>query len=201
MKTVIKHYEVFKFDELSDEAKEAALDKMREWNGQDSSWSECTIEDAKEIGKIIGIDIDNIYWSGFCSQGDGACFEGSYEYRKGSVKELKAYAPKDEELHRIALDLSKVQRRFFYQLSATVKHSGHYYHEMCTEISVYNDDACGNSFFGDDTYEGISELLRDFMRWIYKTLESEWDYQNSEKVLIEMIECNEYLFNFDGSVF
>jgi hypothetical protein len=67
---------VYQFDELSDEAKEKAREWYRQGNVTTRFWSECTIDDAKEIGKLLGMDIDNIYFSGFWSQGDGACFEG-----------------------------------------------------------------------------------------------------------------------------
>ena len=203
MKTITKEYQVFYFDELSDEAKEKAIEKAREWACTDDFWHDFLIDDAKEIGRIIGIDIKNIYFSGFSSQGDGACFEGSYEYRKGSVKELKKYAPKDKELHRIVLELSKIQRKFFYQLSATVKQSGHYMHEMCTDIDVYNDadNRPGWSNEINEYEDAVKELLRDYMRWIYKILEKEFEYQTSDEVLIENIKINGYEFNADGSLF
>ena len=46
-------------------------------------WYESTFDDAKAIGALMGMDIDGIYFSGFCSQGDGACFEAGLSYRKG----------------------------------------------------------------------------------------------------------------------
>ena len=166
----------------------------------DYEWWDFVYDDAKQIGKIIGIDIDKIYFSGFCSQGDGACFEGSYSYAKGSVKNIKAYAPKDTELHQIALDLSKAQRKRFYELTANVKQSGHYMHEMCTDIRVYDSD----SVFCDvdaDTDDSITEPLRDFMRWIYKQLESGYDYLNSDEAVTESIKINEYEFDEDGNIY
>ena len=59
------------FDELSDEAKERAREWYRQGNCDDSFWSECTIDDAKEIGKYMGMNVDKVYFSGFWSQGDG----------------------------------------------------------------------------------------------------------------------------------
>ena len=67
---------VYTFNELSDTAKESA----RDWYRSDPfpDWHEFVIDGAKEVGALLGIEIDNIWFSGFSSQGDGACFTGSY---------------------------------------------------------------------------------------------------------------------------
>ena len=194
---------VYTFDELSDKAKEKAREWYRE-NDDFSFYAECIIDDAKTIGALMGIDIDKIYFSGFYSQGDGACFEGSYSYKKGSLKAVKSYAPLDIELHKIAGALAKLQKQHFYRLSASVKHRGHYYHEQCTEIDVLRN--CEYMFSTSDSYVRGSDsdgaalviLLRDFMQWIYRQLEKEYEYLNSNEVVDENIIANEYEFTEEG---
>ena len=66
---------VYKFDELSDEAKEKVLEKHRDINVDDSHWYEFTMEMWKEKLKEAGFDDAEIHFSGFWSQGDGACFD------------------------------------------------------------------------------------------------------------------------------
>jgi hypothetical protein len=44
----------------------------------------------------------------------------------------------------------------------------------------------------------VRELLRDLMRWIYRTLEAEHDYQLSDENAAETIEANEYEFTASG---
>lgn len=187
---------VYKFSELSDEAKEKAIANLSSINVDYDSWSEGVIEDATTIGKIIGIDIDKIYFSGFSSQGDGACFSGSYSYEKNSVKAIKEHAPCDMELHRIATDLQRLQSKAFYRLYANVKHTGHYYHELCTSIDVNNDYQELTANHESD----LSELLRDFMKWIYGQLHKEYDYNTSDAAIIETIEANEYEFTENGKL-
>lgn len=194
MSTIIETT-VYAFDELSEEAKEKARNWLREGNCEDSFWHECVIDDAKECGKIIGIDIDHIYFRGFWSQGDGACFEGSYRYQKGAAKAIRAHAPQDKELHAIADRLQATQRPAFYGLTAAVKHHGHYYHEHCTTIDVHDADGYN---VGGDSEEDIMDILRDFMRWIYKRLEAEWEYQNADEQVDESIRINEYTFTEEG---
>jgi hypothetical protein len=81
-------------------------------------------------------------------------------------------------------------------LEASVKHRGHYYHEFCTEISVDRYDI----YPTEDAEEWVTELLRDFMRWIYRQLESEYEFQTSEEQIKETILINEYEFNEDGTL-
>ena len=128
--------------------------------------------------------------------GNGACFEGSYSYTKGSVKAIKDYAPKDETLHRIALDLQYCQRQCFYRISAHVKHSGHYYHSLCTNIDVIDD----RTEWEPENAEGIRDALRDFMHWMYKQLETQYWYLVSEEAIKEAIQANEYEFYEDGTM-
>ena len=189
---------IYTFDELSDEAKERAI---ADWNhdGLDYDWWEYVVDDAKEIGKLMGIQIKNIYFSGFSSQGDGACFEGYYAHGKGSVKAVKAYAPQDRELHQIARDLSRAQRPYFYGLEASVRHQGHYNHEFCTVINVGDR----RDYPADDLSAGqedITEVLRDFMRWIYKRLELEYEYLTSEEQVAETFMANDYEFTAAGKM-
>lgn len=189
----------YTFEELSEEAQQNALEKCRNWNAEDGFWSDCVIDDIKAIGELIGIDIEDVYFSGFSSQGDGAQFEGYYSYKKGCLKALKEYAPMEYDVHIIAKALQELQRKNFYALSAYVKHRGHYNHEMCTDIQVMS----GNESMGgvnDDAWEGIKELLRDFMRWMYKRLESEYDYATSDEQVKEFLIINEMEFNEDGTI-
>ena len=201
-----KTYKVYGFDELPKEVQEKAIERFRESN-LDYDWWDASYDDFSRIAEILGIDLKTkevklmnggirkepaIYFSGFYSQGDGACFEGTYQYAKGSVKKMKAYAPNDEELHRIAQGLYEIQKKYQYRLTASVKHSGHYYHSGCTHIEV---DLC----FPKDE-ESLKELLRDFMKWIYHTLEKEYSYLQSDEQIVETIKANEYEFTEDGKI-
>ena len=193
---VIKTYS---FGELSEEAQQTALEKFYDINVDFEEWSECIIDDAKELGSLMGIEIRNIFYSGFYSQGDGACFEGSYAYQKGGLKAIKEYAPQDQELHRIARGLQAIQRPNFYQLSATVKQSGHYMHSHCTDINVLKETDYDSWHPDWDITDGISELLRDFMDWIYRQLDKEYEFQTGKEQIKDTILANDYQFNKDGT--
>ena len=207
---------IYTFNELPDQAKETA----REW------WRSCidendysaVLEDAVSMGAILGIGISshrwtssfkfsgsspNIYWSGFSSQGGGACYEGSYSYQKGAAKAIKAEtsAGRDDaskgdlKLLGIAEGLQAVQAKAFYQLTATTRQQGHYNHSGCMAVEVGRKD-CRD--FTIEVEEELIQLLRDFADWIYSQLDAENDYINSAENVDEAIRCNEYEFTEDG---
>ena len=113
---------VYTIDELSDEAKAAARCWYRQ-AGLHDEWYDFVYEDFETICRILGVtlatspvrlygggirDKSQIFWSGFASQGDGASFAGRYNYARGSARAIRAHAPKDTELHRIADELQAV---------------------------------------------------------------------------------------------
>ena len=199
METITTKTDVFTFSELSYSAKQTAM----QWycNAMDDFWSECVIEDAKVVGALMGFNIENIYYSGFSSQGDGACFMGSIRYAKNCAKKIKAYAPLDTELQRIAQAWQDLQKRNFYSLRASIKHRGHYYHEMCTSFDC-EDTRHNYGWLQNESVENeIVELARDFMRWIYRQLESAYECETSEENIAEVCELNEWRFTENGKFF
>lgn len=197
---------VYTYDELDDRAKEKAREWFAELVFSDFCDWEFVYEDAEHMASIIGITIDDrpcktiggatrhepcIYFSGFSSQGDGACFEGPYRYKKGAVKAIKAEC-NDEELVRIATELQAVQRRNFYRLYATCKNSRYNW----LDVEVEDSENPYRDLKGDD--EVVKQLLKDFADWIYEQLEAEYDYQTSDEVVEENILANEYEFYQSG---
>ena len=201
----LKQYLTYTFDELSDAAKE----KAREWyrNGQlDYDWWDSVYEQADTAAKHLGIDIDRkgkhtpaIYFSGFWSQGDGACFEGSYRYKKGWRSALlHEFGPGDtlNELLSIGQALQEIQSKQFYKLEATCRHRGHYQHSGCMSVEVEHAEDRYRDI-GDAEGE-IRDQLRLFADWIYDCLESEHSWLTSDEQVDESIRANEYTFNEDG---
>lgn len=205
-----KEIPVYTYAELSDTAKE----QVCSWLSQGIDY-DFVYEDAAAIADLLGIDIrqtrktlmggghrydPTIYWSGFCSQGDGACFEGTYKYKKGSVKAVKGYCG-DKEVHRIAESLAEIQKRYSYKLTARMGrgHDSNFYSHsgtMSVDVSHYDDEYRDLGSAEDE----ITQLMRDFADWIYKRLEEEYEYQTSDEVIAETCEANGYEFYEDGSI-
>jgi hypothetical protein len=202
MKTI--EVKVYKYSELNDAAKAKAREWFRGVAQHDDFWSECVIDDAKSIAKIMGIEICDVYFSGFSSQGDGACFTGEYRNAENCAEKVKGYAPQDKELYRIAYGLQALQIANSSGLWADIKHRGRYSHSGCMEIGIEQTavNASGNYLeLSEDVEKDLSKLFRDFADWIYRQLEKEYDYQNSDAELAEGIVSNEYDFLSSGARF
>ena len=198
----IKETKVYQFDELADEAKEKAREWYRTASSNDFSdfGAENAIEDAKTCFAFVGVRIDRVFYSGFCSQGDGACFEGSWYASDFKPGKLEEHAPEDKELHRIAGAFASLVKELPHA-SFSVKHRGHYQHSLCTEFDVdlgLEADEEGNTPAVDIDEDDIKQLARDCMDWIYSQLEKEYEWQNADEQVDENIRANEYEFDEEG---
>lgn len=178
---------LYQYSELSEKSQECAREWYRKALADDDDfWSGFCIDDCKEQLKPLGFDIDKIYFSGFWSQGDGACFEGTWR-----ASDVKAEEPENEELKGIAATIAPWVLKM-PNLSFTVKYEGYYSHENCTEFAFYDD--------GEDMFENVElvKAARECMRWCYRELEKAYDYENSDEVVADNIEANEYEFLENG---
>jgi hypothetical protein len=203
----IKQTTVYQFDELDDRAKERARDWYRE-GAFDYEWWDCVFDDAKQCLALAGFNVQKIYFSGFSSQGDGACFEGGWiASRAQPVKAMKQHTPKDKDLHAIAAEARAIAK-LRSDASMSVKQRGHYSHSGCTEFSVYcerdSDDVSRTTAEWDARgkedgaiEERVIEMSRDAMNWIYRQLEREHDYMNADEQVDDTIRANEYEFTED----
>lgn len=214
---------VFNFDELSDRAKDRAREWFREGN-LDYDWRDAVYEDAAQCAAILGIDLRQkpvklmngstrhdpaISFSGFWSQGDGACFEGSWSWCACS-KAIRDHAPQDEKLHAIADALTVLPCGEGWR--ASMKHRDRYCHSGCMSVDVEFEDEFYAQAHGDDEEktelplaefmvgeEVITQTMRDFADWIYRQLEQEYEYLQSDEQVDESIRANEYTFDENGN--
>ncbi len=204
---------LYAFGELDQDAKERARDWYR---GCIESDELADSDDWETVAGIIGIEFKTrpvnlhgggtrrdpcIYWSVGGSQGDGASFEGSYSYAKGAPAAIRAHAPKDSELHRIADSLMAVQRRHFYALEATMSQGvGSNFYSHSGTMSVDVDRSDGKDCDLHDATDDIKQLMRDFADWIYRRVSDQWDYLHSDESVDESILANEYEFTETGNI-
>jgi hypothetical protein len=192
MKTISIEKTVFTLDEV----KEQAIEKNWDIN-VDHDWWGFVYDDAATIFEMLGYSLDAthpFFFSGFDSQGDGACINrASWSYKAGCVKAIRDYAPQDNELHRIARELQNIAAKSFYTGTASIRQSGHYYHEI--SMSFYTD--CEKGYFDDDDFQDVTA---DLCRWLYKRLETEYNYLTSEEAIEETLRCNNYKFDEYGNI-
>ena len=143
----------------------------------DADWYELSLDHFVEVAKSLGIltTTNQIYFSGFSSQGDGACFAGYYSYSPNAPAKLDY----DPVLYEIACSLQELQAAHGYKLEAGISRwqGARYNHPYSVSIDV----EFNNNDVPKEVEKQISQLLRDFMNWMYFQLEAEYDYQLQEE--------------------
>ena len=173
---------VYKFSELSDDAQERALNDFR-YIDVGCDWWRDTYADIRAAGKLIGLDIDRIYFDT-----DLYCiFNADYEYVRGAAKAVKAEFPHATDLHDVARKLQALQKRHFYSLSCNV-----------SSQRVSNLYRCFR--FGEDYDCDLGDILDDFAYWARILLRDAYEYLTSDEAVKEMIEANGYEFTEAGKL-
>jgi hypothetical protein len=219
--TEVEEKTEFKFSELSASAKKAARDKYRSDDHLGYDWWGYIYKDAVRMGGMLGIEISktwhapndpnrkgyetiDISFSGFCSQGDGASFEGNYRYAPEAIANVVSKTT-DEELLRIAQELTLLQltRRLqgLESFSATIRTSGNYSHSGTMNVEVNSEDEDDEHInVSEDLEDDVTRLMRNFADWIYKYLEVEYDYLTSDKYINERLNEGDDMFDEDGAI-
>lgn len=189
---------VYTYDELPDDD---ARQRARDWyagTGIPHDWYDYIFDDARAVGAALGFTVGDIYFSGFWSQGDGASFDADYSYSRGWRAKLKAYCPLESEAFAIGETLQAIQKRRGYRLSGRVAHDrgSRCAHENTLRASLeFSGD--GRDASDDDTATFL-ECARDFARWIYSRLETEYEYQAHGEGAAETIRANGWEFTESG---
>ena len=206
---------VYEFHELSDAAKEKARAWFREGAG-DWDWYDFIYDDFEEICRILGIELRTvpvrlmgggtrqkpcIWFSGFCSQGDGACFEGVVQIRerlsaahpRPCAERCRAAPHRRPPVRDPAGQLLPASRR-------RSRHRGRYCHAYAWRSpSSATARICQD--MTDGAEDAVTECLRDLANWLYRQLEREWDHMMSDEYADEGIAANGYTFTDSGRRF
>lgn len=174
---------VYSFAELSEKAKERALNAFRDINVE-FNWYEDTFGTIRTAGELLGLDIDGIYFDT-----DSYCiFDAYYRYARGAVKAVRNEFPRMTDLHEVARDLQALQRRYFYSLRCNVASQ--------RDTNSYQCFRFGEDYECDD----LGDIIDDFAHWARILLRDEYDYFTSDEAVQEAIEANEYEFDEAGNL-
>lgn len=183
---------LYKFDELTEEAKQKSIEENRYINTECWGWWHSVEDMFKENMAKLGYEVEKIYFSGFNSQGDGACFEG------------KVYILDWLKAHK----LGKKYRSLYNYVAehggyVTIAQIGHYYHERSMafdEDSFYYEMDSESKAVDQMTkvMELIEEEVEEQARQLYKDLKAESDYLMSDDVVADVLTINEYDFLAEG---
>ena len=180
---------------LPDDVQERLLEEHRDLNVL-HDWSDETIAEFKAKALALGIDVDDVYWSGFWSQGDGACFTGRIA---DWSKFLAAVKP----------DIDPAVGGWVYDNSTRmrIRTRGSYCHSgtMTTEFEFQDLDQPPDledlqlslwrvlTKNGNILYEmerDILAYLRDLADGLYRDLEKEYEDLTSDEAVVDALLAN-----------
>jgi hypothetical protein len=198
-----------RFEALTKRQQDEILDKHRHFNTEHIEWWDAAYDEFKADMDKIGIEVHRMYFSGFYSQGDGACFEGSVNDWPKFLESVGYTCPALTALAAASWGFS-------------VKHSGHYYHENCTHFSAdmvgpddyyesemdqfvdahspYKTDIQNAAFVAilqgynfSSLHDEFEEAFKSHMRDLYNRLEVEYDALTSDESVLESLHANDML--------
>ena len=171
-----KTYNVYTFNELSDEAKEKAMDNLRDVNVS-YEWWDATYYNAKEIGLAIeSFDLDRNRHA-----------TGKFIDRVENVARLIILTHGAHcETHKTALAYQQDRDALVSKLSDGKN----------TSVVTYENE----TEFDEQCDELDAQFLKDLLENYSINLQRESDYQTSDEAIIETIEANEYEFTSDGKI-
>jgi hypothetical protein len=175
------------------------IEKHRTINVDHYDWYESVYESFIERMERQGITADEIHFSGFWSQGDGASFNGCIN----PLRFLRKHFPKDYPMLRKVVALGG-------RVHLAWKHSGHYYHEYSNTFDL---DVEGFEYlmeqptdFHEQVVNSLNDklqeelntfeddavpLIRGYMKELYRELEKEYYYLTSDEAVSESIIAND----------
>lgn len=187
--------ELFTISELSEQARQKAIEKCRSKCDVDLSF---TVEYIEEILTCLGFESPKIAYSGFCSQGDGLSFVSEkWQYKKGMLDKIMSCTQNNIVLN-VAKQLQVIAKNTCYKLQFSVNRTSNFYsHENTVQVenNPYSDFS-----LSDDQDEILTTLKNSLCRVFYRMLEKDYDYQLSDEYIIESLLSNEAIFLSSGKV-
>lgn len=192
---------------MNDERKAQLIKKYRDINVEHLDWWDCVYDNFREDMGVKGIEVQDMRFSGFWSQGDGASFTG---YIKDNALFLKAHEL--TETYPWVTKLLEMNGDFTLKIERT---SHHYVHENTVSVDLSFTDMFTHVMPRDDLRSAIAEqwdrlldaeyetladtattIIRGHCHDLYQRLDEEYDYLTSDEAVWEAIESNE-LFEID----
>jgi hypothetical protein len=198
------------YKELSDTAKEHAFKRHVEYaQSDDYYWWETVMEDWVDRLSAVGIStsLEQMHFSGFHNQGDGACFTGSINLREY----LEAHPDLKQEHIKLYMAVIPFDHRGaaceYYDINLTRDSGSNYSHDKTVHLGSWDlnilpeyDTEEGEDYerLFEDAEADIEWQCREYMKEIYRELEKEYEYMQSMECFLEEVDYKD--FNEDGEL-
>jgi len=209
MRTATVNYDVYKFNELSDSAKE----KVKQWylNGQEAYiFTEDCKQDLKNLFGKNELDVE--YSLGYC-QGDGFNIYGKI-YAEDIFNCLEKHngGTQLEEYENVLTEKEKKTILNYAEQCGAIKlpMNGRYCYSLAYRIDIAEDWAYDlENYYGyrdinTNVLEKFEKLVRDIFGTLCNAYEKwgyEYFYEISDEDLEEACEANDWEFLEDGTIF
>lgn len=191
----IKAGTILGFSDLSAEKQNKYIQKEIENNNDCfETVAEALIDRLKGDLYEIGIDVDDIFYSGFWSQGDGAMFTGTLFIVPDVEKALLEIPGINDNFRNNVVAMQIALSSMPEGVDVKIEHSSIYCHEN-TAMFSWNYDCSEDTyeewlrFHGEDELFNIQhtveECCRSLMIWCYAEIEKEYEDQTSEETARE----------------
>ena len=186
MREVVKKFNVYKYDELSDKAKQNAIERLYDINVR-HDWWDFLYEDFKEELKEVGLTCDTFYFS----------LDRDYhiDAQKLRFTDLKLFIKKlvDDKIKDSIIDVLDldVENTGFKRTSYIISSKSCYLlerHPRLTKVANYIEIKATKE---------LQTILEDFL----SRLQAEYEYLISEEAILDTIEANDYEFLENGKLF
>lgn len=164
-------------------------------------WWDCVYDAFREDMEKVGIEVEDMRFSGFWSQGNGASFTGY-------IREKPFFTHHNlGESYPWMAKLMALGGSFDLRI---VRTGHHYVHENTVSVELSHTDMFRNVLPDDDVraeiirqwdylldgeYEGIcqtvTDIIRDYCRDLYGQLQDEYEYLTSDEAVWEAIVAND----------
>ena len=204
MRTITNTFNVFRFDELSDEAKEKAIDDFR--YDHDFAWQEDIVESIRAIAKAMNCHAS---WYSYDGITYNVTFDFDFSDNIENLKGKRAYA----YIYNNFLFPNRSAKT--YWLDNIIHCDGRKNWSRKSKLFFGWDDCpftgyCADYCFIEAWREWVKDFnknstVEDFIITVADKLGKEWtsdnEYQMSDEYIIEMFDIHDVEFLKDGTVF
>lgn len=184
----------YAFNELNEEAKAKALETHNHILVEDNDWHDPVLEEFKENMESIGFGNAIVSYSGFWSQGDGACFTCQsvdlvkvFEHMKSNNYDIPDSWMEAANEGLLTGSIIKLHHRYSHSnaIRAGVDYSG-----SSTQLP-------GSEL--DQIEVAVTEYARHLSDTLYFDLETQYNAETSAEAVGTELEELEYLFTEEGT--
>lgn len=204
---------LYKFTELSKDAKQKAIEQFHDIN-VDYSWWEFVYDDFKTLASYFGVSVDlkKTYFTGFYHQGQGSSYTADVDVLKMinclKNKSWKEYTP-NEEINLLDVNINSrivtLIQNGIIDVWAQVSTANRESSIRVGFDANYTYNNCNNydriEFELSKLENIVSDVCEELNHLLFKNLREEYEYQVSKEAIEESIITNEYYFAKDGRFF